>query len=76
MYIMQLELFGMKMRLEVVILSMVVGAVLGCHLLCACSKVSATEGMSVLGAAVDYSMGKGVNNSYENPGIGRGKRTR
>ena len=66
MYIMQLEILGMKMRLEVVVLSMVVGALLGCHLLCSCSKVSATEGMQVLGAALDYSMGKGVSNSYEN----------
>ena len=66
MYIMQLELFGIKMRLEVVVLSLGVGALLGCHLLCACSKVSATEGMSVLGAALDYSMGNGVSNSYEN----------
>ena len=63
---MEFTLFGMKMRLEVVVLSLVVGAILGCHVLCSCAKVSAQEGLAMLGAAVDYSMGKGVAKSWEN----------
>ena len=61
---MQIEILGMKMRVEVIVLGMVVGAVLGCHLLCSCSKITAKEGMVVLGAAIDYNMGNGVAGSW------------
>lgn len=62
---MQIEILGMKMRVEVIVVCLLVGAVMGCHLLCACSKVSSKEGMQVLGAAVSYTMGDGVQGSWE-----------
>ena len=62
---MQIEIFGMKMRVEVIILSMVAGVILGCHVLCSCSKINVKEGMQLLGAPLDYKMGKGVIHSWD-----------
>lgn len=65
---MEIELFGQKLRVEVILLSMLVGYILGAHLLCACSKISVKEGLSMLegGAPVSYHMGDGVPSSWEN----------
>ena len=60
MYSMEIKILGMKLRLECILISMVIGAVLGCALLCGTAKVSVKEGMQILGANVDYVMGKGV----------------
>jgi hypothetical protein len=65
MYKMQLELLGFKFRVEVVILCLIVGAILGCHVFCSCVKVSAKEGMQVMGAVLNYTMGEGVANSWD-----------
>ena len=62
---MQIEIMGLKMRVEVLAIGAIVGCLLCCHLLCSCSKVSAKEGMQVLGAAVDYKMGEGVRGSWD-----------
>jgi len=62
---MQIEVFGMKMRVEVIVLSMVVGAVIGCNVLCSCAKINVKEGMQMLGSAIDYKMGAGVKNSWD-----------
>ena len=66
MYKMEIQLFGQKLRVEVIILSVVLGYIIGGHLLCSCSKVSLKEGLALLGAPVSYHMGEGVSGSLEN----------
>ena len=62
---MELEVMGFKFRLEVLIVGAIIGCIMCCHVLFSCSKVSGKEGMHVLGAAVDYTMGKGVKGSWD-----------
>ena len=57
---MEIKVLGMKLRVECILISMAIGAILGCALLCGTCKCSAKEGMQILGANVDYVMGKGV----------------
>ena len=63
---MEFKLFGLECRLEVIILSLIVGAILGCHLLCSCSRIGLQEGMTMLGAPVEWQMGKGQSNDWQN----------
>ena len=69
MYNMKINILGMKTSLECIVISMIIGAILGCSLLCGSSRVGAKEGMEILGANVDYVMGKGVpgNQWTKNP---------
>ena len=66
---MELKLFGFSCRLEVIIISLVVGFVLGAHLLCSCSRVGLQEGMARLGTSVNWNMGEDVANSWTNKGL-------
>jgi len=66
MYKMEIEIFGQKLRVEVILLCIFVGYVLGAHLLCSCSKISLKEGLAIMGAPVSYHMGEGVSSSWEN----------
>ena len=50
---MELKIFGHSCRLEIIIICIVVGFVLGAHLFCSCSRIGAQEGMAVMGAALD-----------------------
>ena len=63
---MEFKLFGFELRLEVIIICVLVGMVLGGHLLCSCSKLSLQEGMEVLGAPLDYKIRGNVYNSWMN----------
>lgn len=63
---MEFKLFGFELRLEVIIICVLVGMVLGGHLLCSCTRIGLQEGMQVMGAAVDYQMGSDVYNSWIN----------
>ena len=63
---MEFKLFGFELRLEVVIICILIGMVLGGHLLCSCSKIGLQEGMQTMGAAIDYQMGNGAYNSWIN----------
>ena len=63
---MELKILGMSCRLEIIIISLIVGAILGCHLLCSCSRIGIQEGMAVMGASVDYIMGEDTVNSWTN----------
>ena len=40
---MDLKIFGLSCRLEVIIICLVVGFILGAHLLCSCSKIGLTR---------------------------------
>ena len=60
---MEVKVLGMKLRVECILISMVIGAVLGCYLICGCVT---QEGMESAGAAIDYAMSKGVHtDKYE-----------
>jgi hypothetical protein len=69
MYNMQINILGMKTSVECILISMAIGAILCCALLCGTSRLSAKEGMAVIGANVDYVMGKDVigNKWTKNP---------
>ena len=60
----------MKLRVECIVISMIIGAVLGCHLLCGCAT---KEGMEVAGAALGYKMSQGVHNDKYDPKVGMGE---
>jgi hypothetical protein len=67
MYKMEIVIFGQKLRVEVIIICVILGYILGGHLLCSCSKVTAKEGLALLkGAPLDYRMGSDVKSSWEN----------
>lgn len=40
---MEYSVFGIRFRIEVVIICLILGAVLGCHLLCSCCRISLDE---------------------------------
>ena len=63
---MDLKIFGLSCRLEIIVISMIVGLILGGHLLCSCSRIGLQEGMAVMGASVDYVMGEDTVNSWTN----------
>jgi hypothetical protein len=66
---MEFKLFGLTMTVEVVIICMILGAILGGHLFCSCSRVGLIEGMQTISANIDYNMGTDVANSWTNKAI-------
>lgn len=62
---MEIKVLGMKCRVELLVLAMLVGAIAGCHLLCSCSSVKVKEGMEGMGASLDYKLGDGVHGSWD-----------
>lgn len=67
MYKMEFKLFGYNMRVEIILLCIFVGYILGGYVLCSCSKISMHEGFSMLkGACVKYQMGSDIPQSWEN----------
>ena len=68
---MNVKIFGMTCRIELIILSLIVGMVLGGHVLCSCvtpqAKQKAKEGFAnALGSApLNYKMGQGVISSFD-----------
>lgn len=76
---MEVKVFGQSLRVEVILVCILLGFILGSHLLCSCSKLSLSrllqvfssssiqEGLSLLeGSELDYKMGADVLNSWEN----------
>ena len=60
---MEIKILGFKARVEVIVISAIIGCLLCCHLLCGCATV---EGMQVAGSAIGYNMAKGVHqDKYE-----------
>ena len=64
MYNMEIKILGFKARVEVIVLSMLIGCLLCCHLVCGCVT---REGMQVAGAAIGYNMAKGVHQDKYDP---------
>ncbi len=63
---MEMKLFGIECRLEIIIICLIIGAILGGHLLCSCSKIGLQEGMAILGAPLDWQMGAGQSTNWQN----------
>lgn len=64
---MSIDLFGLKIKIEHILIAVVLYFVISSFLVCSCSRVnSIQEGMAVLGADVSYKMGDGVTSSWEN----------
>lgn len=65
-----MELFGNKLRLEVILLCMFIGGIIALNLF-ACGCGGSKEGFAVAkgltGAALNYSMGDGVKTTWEHP---------
>jgi hypothetical protein len=57
----EIELFGIKTRIEIIILLLFVGILIGSTILCFCVK--SKEGF----ADIKYRMGETVEGSYDNP---------
>jgi len=65
---MEITILGQKFRGEIIILCMIVTAFIIGNMWCSCSGgllEGFESGIKVTGAAIDYSMGKGVPNSWE-----------
>lgn len=65
---MEFSVLGHKMRVEIILLSMILGAFIGINMFCSCAG-GVKEGFKVsadlVGAALSYSMGDGVKSSWE-----------
>jgi len=66
---MELKYGNYSIRLEILLLILLAGAVLGGYVFCSCSRVSVKEGFELAnGAAVNYVMGAGVpTDVYDKP---------
>jgi len=70
---MQVKILGMKVRVECVLISILIGIFIGMHVFCSCAKIDnvkigikeIVEGFETMGAPVNYQMGKGVYGSWE-----------
>jgi len=63
---MEMKLFGIQCRVEVIIICLIVGGILGAHLLCSCSKIGLVEGMAMMGAPLEWQMGAGQAMNWQN----------
>jgi hypothetical protein len=61
---MEFKLLGMKLRLEVIVICVALGFILGGHLLCGCSRVSMKEAMTTMGTALNHQNNKDMYNSW------------
>ena len=74
---MEVKIFGMKARVECVVLCLLIGIFIGSHVFCSCAKIDnvkigvkevrkvGRENFKTLGAPVNYKMGQGVYGSWE-----------
>jgi len=64
---MEISIFGNKIRIEILVLCLVVGAIMGMTMMCSCAggvKEGFTAGKSILGSALNYNIGEGVSGSF------------
>ena len=65
------NIFGLKCRVEIIIISVIVGMILGAHVLCSCvtpeAKHLVKEGFAsaVASSPLNYKLGEGVIGSYD-----------
>jgi len=66
---MEIKILGNKVRVEIILLCMLVGAFVACNVWCTCSggvKEGFASASAIGGAALDYTMGKDVKGSWVN----------
>ena len=61
---MEVTILGQKLRVEILVLILVVGMFIGCNTVCQ-SCGGAREAFALIGSSLDYKMGAGVPNSFE-----------
>lgn len=60
---MEFKIFGMTLRLEIILLAILLIYIINVHTICSCSKVSLSEGFQMIkdvGTALNYEMNEGV----------------
>jgi hypothetical protein len=65
---MEITLMGFKMRVEIIILCMIIGAFIGVNVFCSCAgglKEGFEVSSNLVGSAIGYTMGEGVKSSWE-----------
>jgi hypothetical protein len=69
---MEIRIFGMTVRLEIIIITLIVGMIMGGHLLCACAKVPLSEafGLELEGMTEGQTNGKPDDKSVVQTGSG------
>jgi len=68
---MEFKLFGMTFRVEIVILCIALGYIIGAHLFCSCLKITPTEGFEILSEIKNVVNSK-MNGSGSGAGSGSG----
>ena len=68
----EFKLFGLKFRLEVVLLCVALGYVIGAHLFCSCLTVDPQEGFQLLTDIKDMVMNRLTGKSVSGSGSGSG----
>ena len=73
------SIFGIVIHFQTVLISLVLFALLGCHLICGCSRISFQEGLVMInkklsdkGAGLDYKMGSDIDSSWSDGKGGSG----
>lgn len=69
---MEIRIFGMTVRLEIIIITLIVGMIMGGHLLCACAKVPLSEAFGLEGMTEGQTNGPPTfqNSPVVQPGSG------
>ncbi len=55
-----MNFYGFQFNLVNVVVSLLIGMLIGSSLLCSCSKVSVKEGLAIMGAQIGHNMSEGV----------------
>ena len=55
-----MNFYGFQFNLVNVVVSLLIGMLIGSSLLCSCSKVSVKEGLAIMGADIGHNMSEGV----------------
>lgn len=62
---MELKILGQKVRLEIIALCLLLGYLIGCFMLCSCSKISMIEGMKLLKEVKKKGIKKSIKEGLE-----------
>ena len=67
------SVFGIVIHFQTLIVAAILFAIMGCHLLCSCSRLNLQEGLVMInkklaskGAGLDYRMGSDIDKSWSN----------
>lgn len=62
----QINIMGMKCNPILLIITLIIGCIVGCFVLGSCTRFSLIETFNNLGSNINYNIGDGVKNSWEN----------